>query len=53
MLKDKFAKNPRLANLIEDEIVLKNFGFSKFADEDIDDEDMEEREIGIFDGTGD
>lgn len=54
-LKDKFATNPILSTMREDEQIIKNFGFTKFADfedseddEDPDNEGMQE--LGIFEG---
>ncbi len=55
-LKFKFATNPILSTMREDEQVIKNFGYSKYADEDDmeDDEDPNNigmREMGIFEGN--
>jgi hypothetical protein len=55
-LKYKFATNPILSTMKEDEQIIKNFGFTKFADlDDTDDEEdpdhIHEKEPGIFDGN--
>jgi len=53
-LKHKFATNPILSTMKEDQQILKNFGFNKFSDNDEEDEDDEEenyREPGIFEGN--
>ena len=55
-LKHRFANNPMLASMREDEQIIKNFGFSKWADRDDEDPDEEEAremglsEMGIFEG---
>ncbi len=55
-LKDKFATNPILSTMKEDEQIIKNFGFSKYSDND-DMEDEEDpnsegiRELGLFEGN--
>ncbi len=55
-LKGKFATNPILSTMKEDEQIIKNFGYSKWADHD-DNEDEEDpdnagfREMGIFEGN--
>lgn len=55
-LRDKFATNPILATIKEDEQIIKNFGYNKFADRDDLDEDEDEqeelgfRELGLFEG---
>ena len=54
MMKNRFASNPTLATMREDYQIIKNFGFSKFSDQDEEDEDEEpemNREPGIFDGS--
>ncbi len=57
-MKNKFATNPVLSTMKEDEQIIKNFGYSKWADND-DNEDEEDpdnagyRELGIFEGTAD
>lgn len=55
-LKFKFATNPILSTIKEDEQIIKNFGLTKFADfdetdENDDDEDEDMKEPGIFDGN--
>lgn len=52
-LKDKFVNNPMLSTMKEDDQIIKNFGFAKSNDDDYDedDEEMDAREIGIFEGT--
>ena len=30
---------------------MKNFGFSRYADPDVEEEDLEEPEMGIFEGS--
>lgn len=55
-LKYKFATNPILSTMKEDEQIIKNFGLTKFADFDDteDDEDPDNegmKEPGIFDGN--
>jgi hypothetical protein len=34
----------------EDQLIIKNFGFHKYADSDTELEDIEDREMGIFEG---
>ena len=49
-MKYRFASNPLLSTMKEDEQIIKNFGFHKFTDrdeEDEDDEDEEAREMGL------
>jgi hypothetical protein len=41
-LKDKFASNPILATIKEDQQILKNFGFTKFADDDYEEDDEDD-----------
>ena len=53
-LKFKFATNPILSTIKEDEQIIKNFGLTKFADfDETDDEEGDEdmKEPGIFDGN--
>lgn len=54
MLKNKFATNPILSTIKEDQQIIKNFGFNKFSDNEDEEEDDENsenyREIGIFEG---
>ena len=52
-LKDKLLHNPTLAAMKEDQLIIKNFGFHKYADPDTELEDIEEREMGIFEGDPD
>jgi hypothetical protein len=54
-VKLKFASNPILSTMREDEQIIKNFGFTKFADFDDSDDDEDPdnegmRELGIFEG---
>lgn len=54
-LKYKFATNPILSTMKEDEQILKNFGYHKYADKDDQDDDgpfdeEELKEMGIFEG---
>ena len=52
-LKSRFASNPILSTIKEDEQIIKNFGFNRHADTDDEDEDEDELgldKIGIFDG---
>lgn len=49
-MKDKFNSNPALAAIRDDQTILKNFGLNKFADPDVDEDDLEEQEMGIFEG---
>ena len=47
-LKVRFASNPILSTMREDEQIIKNFGYTKFADsEDEDPEDLDARDMGI------
>lgn len=55
-LKNKFATNPILSTMKEDEQIIKNFGFSKYSDvDDMDDEEDPDnegvRELGLFEGN--
>lgn len=53
-LKGKFATNPILSTMKEDEQIIKNFGYNKFADFDEQDEEDDGegsmQEPGIFEG---
>jgi hypothetical protein len=52
-LKSKFATNPILSTMKEDEQIIKNFGLTKFADFDDTDDDEDPDNVpepGIFDG---
>lgn len=51
-LKDAFSNNPILSTMKEDEQIIKNFGYTKFADSDeIDEEELENNnDLGIFEG---
>ena len=56
-MKQHYAKNPQLAIVRDDQMLLKNFGFSKFAapeEQDAEDYELESeggrREMGIFEG---
>ena len=49
-MKGKFKTSPELAIIDDDATVIKNFGFGRFADHDVDDEDLDEPDIGIFEG---
>lgn len=52
-LKDRFASNPMLSTIREDQQIIKNFGFNKFADNDEEDEEEEMMgldQLSIFDG---
>jgi len=54
IMKHRFASNPEMATMKEDEQILKNFGFHKFSDQDHDEEEDEFfKEPGIFDGHPD
>lgn len=53
-LKNKFATNPILSTMKEDEQIIKNFGLTKFADFDDTDDDEDPDAVpepGIFDGN--
>ena len=55
-LKNKFATNPILSTMKEDEQIIKNFGFSKYSDgDDMEDEEdpnnLGNRELGLFEGN--
>jgi hypothetical protein len=55
-LKYKFATNPILSTMKEDEQIIKNFGLTKYADFDDTDDDEDpdnegQKEPGIFDGN--
>lgn len=53
-VRNKFASNPMLATMKEDEQIIKNFGLTKFADFDDTEDDQDQdymQEPGIFDGN--
>ena len=55
-LRDKFATNPVLSTIKEDQQIIKNFGFHKYNDQDDEDDDEDQmdelgmKEMGIFEG---
>lgn len=52
-VKARFASNPILSTMREDELIIKNFGFGKFVDKDDEIEEEDEmglEEMGIFEG---
>mmetsp|Transcript_36215 Transcript_36215/g.26871 ORF Transcript_36215/g.26871 Transcript_36215/m.26871 type:complete len:154 (+) Transcript_36215:209-670(+) len=49
LIKKRFQRNPALADLIEGNQIVKNFGLSKYTEFD-DDEEIMEDTLGVFEG---